>query len=339
MNFILRDENAIYYEIGYSCDNALLLSLGDEKFFFTDSRYKLEANEAISNAKIVITDNLYKEANSILKRENIKSIVYDPKDWTIYAFEILAKDLNIEFTQDIDFSHKRRVIKSPYELELIKKAVKRGEEAFSTLAKEIDKSGIGKSDFRLTYLAESILSNYGEFRLSFDPIIAINQNSAKPHATPSNLTLKRGDLLLVDAGLKYKRYCSDRTRTAFIEDGFNFELSQKFKSKKNQRIYDTVLKAHDTAISKLKTGMSSKQVDRLARDIIEKAGYGKYFIHSTGHGVGLDIHEMPYISPRTDTILEDGMVFTIEPGIYIPNEFGIRIEDMVALENGKATTL
>jgi len=82
--------------------------------------------------------------------------------------------------------------------------------------------------------------------------------------------------------------------------------------------------------------MSSKQVDRLPRDVIEKAGYGKYFVHSTGHGVGLDIHEMPYISPRTDTILEDGMVFTIEPGIYIPNEFGIRIEDIVALKNGKA---
>ncbi len=127
-------------------------------------------------------------------------------------------------------------------------------------------------------------------------------------------------MLLVDAGLKYKRYCSDRTRTSYVGDSFNFELSQRFKSKKIQKIYDTVLKAHDEAISKLRAGMSGRDVDRLARDVIDSAGYGKYFVHSTGHGVGLDIHEMPYISPRVDTILEDGMVFTIEPGIYIPDE-------------------
>jgi len=339
MNFILRDENAIFYEIGYSCDNALLLSLGSEKFFFTDGRYALEAKEAISNAKITITNSLYQEANKILKEHNIKELIFDPKDWTIFAFELLAKDLNINFIKDLDFSHKRRIKKSKKEIEYIKEAVKRGEIAFDRLAEAIREGGIGKSDFKLTYLTASILSNYGEYKLSFEPIVAINENSAKPHATPSGLELKKGDLLLVDAGLKYKRYCSDRTRTAYISDDFNFKLPQKFKSKKIQKIYDTVLKAHDTAISNLKSGMSSKDVDKLARDVIEKAGYGKYFVHSTGHGVGLDIHEMPYISPRTNTTLEDGMVFTIEPGIYIPNEFGIRIENMVALINGKATTL
>jgi Xaa-Pro aminopeptidase len=339
MNFVLIDENAIYYEIKYSCDNALLLSLGSEKFFFTDGRYELEAKEAISNANIIITNNLYKEANTLLRGLNIKSIIYDPKEWNIYAFEILTKDLDIDFIQDLYFSHKRRIKKSSEEIALLKEASRRGREAFDRFAKEINSRGFGDSDFRLTHLAETILSNYGEYSLSFDPIVAINQNSAKPHAKPSNLTLKSGDLLLFDAGLKYKRYCSDRTRTASVDIGFDFKIQQKFKSKRMQRVYDTVLMAHDKAISNIEAGMSSKDVDKLARDVIEKAGFGKYFVHSTGHGVGLDIHEMPYISQRTNTILEDGMVFTIEPGIYLPNEFGVRIEDMVAIINGKATTL
>jgi len=340
MNFILNSESAIYYELKYSCDNAILIVAGDDKFFFTDGRYKIEAKEAIGDsAKITITNNLYKEANKILKELNLKEIIFDPKEWSIFAFEKINSNLETKFTPEADFSHKRRIIKTKEEIELLREATKRGEEAFRKLAKKIRERGIGRDEFNLTYMAHSTLSEYGRYALSFEPIVAINQNSAKPHATPSNTTLKIGDLLLVDAGLKYKRYCSDRTRTAFVDEKLNFDLNQKFKSKKIQKVYDTVLKAHDVAISNLKSGMSSKSVDRLARDIIEKAGFGKYFVHSTGHGVGLDIHEMPYISPHTNTTLEDGMVFTIEPGIYIPNEFGIRIEDIVAIQNGKATIL
>jgi Xaa-Pro aminopeptidase len=151
--------------------------------------------------------------------------------------------------------------------------------------------------------------------------------------------LHRGDLLLVDAGLKYRRYCSDRTRTVYTEKGFTFDTDQNFKSKKTQKAYDTVLKAHDYAIEKARSGMKAKKIDALARNIISKAGFGDYFVHSTGHGVGLDIHEMPYISTRSNTSIEDGMVFTIEPGIYIPGEFGIRIEDMVAMVDGRAVIL
>jgi Xaa-Pro aminopeptidase len=118
-----------------------------------------------------------------------------------------------------------------------------------------------------------------------------------------------------------------------------FDTNQSFKSKKIQKAYDTVLKAHDNAIAKARSGMKAKTVDALTRDIVTKAGFGEYYVHSTGHGVGLDIHEMPYISAKSDTIIEDGMVYTIEPGIYIPGEFGIRIEDMVAMVDGKAVVL
>ncbi|HIP62053.1 MAG TPA: M24 family metallopeptidase, partial [Sulfurovum sp.] len=114
---------------------------------------------------------------------------------------------------------------------------------------------------------------------------------------------------------------------------------QNYKSKKIQKAYDAVLKAHDKAIKNACSGMRANKIDAIGRDIIDKAGFGKYFIHSTGHGVGLDIHEMPYVSSRSRTKIEDNMVYTIEPGIYIPNEFGIRIEDMVVMRDGRAEVL
>ena len=207
------------------------------------------------------------------------------------------------------------------------------------MAKEFRKNGFGEDEYTLTHMAKGILGDFGKYDLSFDPIVAINKNAAKPHATPTSTKLEKDDLLLVDAGLKYKRYCSDRTRTVQADKYFMFETHQSFKRKKIQKAYDTVLKAHDNAIAKARSGMKAKKVDALTRDIVSKAGFGEYYVHSTGHGVGLDIHEMPYISTKSDTIIEDGMVYTIEPGIYIPNEFGIRIEDMVAMVDGKAKVL
>jgi Xaa-Pro aminopeptidase len=153
------------------------------------------------------------------------------------------------------------------------------------------------------------------------------------------LKLKQDDLILVDAGIKYKRYCSDRTCTSIFNSSCDFTREQKFKSKKQQKIYDIVLKAQEKTINKAKVGMKASQVDKLARDVIEKSGYGKYFVHSTGHGVGLDIHEYPNISSRSDVVIEENMVFTVEPGIYLKQEFGVRIEDTVVMQNGKAIIL
>lgn len=191
----------------------------------------------------------------------------------------------------------------------------------------------------MKHKAKSILSYEGLYELSFDPIVALEANAAKPHAMPTDRLLKEGDLLLIDAGLKYQRYCSDRTRVVEVGADMDMALAQDFTRPKYQKAYDTVLQAHDTAIQGARAGMKAKEIDALARDIITKAGFGEYFVHGTGHGVGLDIHEMPYITQKFETLIEDGMVFTIEPGIYIPNEFGIRIEDMVVIKNGRADIL
>ncbi len=184
------------------------------------------------------------------------------------------------------------------------------------------------------------MSQAGKLDLSFDPIVAINKNAAKPHARPTKSILTKNDLLLVDAGVKYKRYCSDRTCTSVAEfENFNFKREQKFKNKKHQKIYDIVLKAQVNAINKARSGMKASEIDNLTRKVIEKAGYGKEFVHSTGHGVGLDIHEYPFINSKSDLIIEDNMVFTIEPGIYLNEKFGVRIEDTVVMKNGRAIIL
>jgi len=124
-----------------------------------------------------------------------------------------------------------------------------------------------------------------------------------------------------------------------VNKNLTFHRKQKFKTKLEKKIYDIVLKAQQTAISKARSGMKASKIDKLTRDVIEKSGYGKYFVHSTGHGVGLDIHEYPTINSRNDVIIENNMVFTIEPGIYLSEQFGVRIEDTVVMKNGRAEIL
>jgi Xaa-Pro aminopeptidase len=339
LNYILRDENAIYHACGYSNDNAIYLSLGSDSFLVTDGRYATEAKEGLSSTKVIIDNDLPNRAAKLINKYTPKRVSFDPKEWDYYSITRIQESTKIDWNKKPDFSHKKRIIKTPKEIEILAKAAKQGARAFREFAMMIDDEGIGKSEKELQFLAKSYMSKFGKYDLSFEPIVAINANAAKPHAHPTKAKLSSGDLLLFDAGLKYKRYCSDRTRTVRLRDGFVFNKKQNFKSKKIQRAYDAVLKAHDNAIDKAESGMRASKVDALTRDIIYKAGFGKYYIHSTGHGVGLDIHEMPYINSRSRVRIEDGMVYTIEPGIYIPGEFGIRIEDMVVMEEGRVRVL
>lgn len=333
-NYILKDENAIYYECGYSSDNAIYLRLGSEAFFLTDGRYTQEAKAQAKNCEVIESHNLLKSARQLLRKERIRTLAYDPKEWDVQSLEFLQKT-QTHFAPRKQLSWQKRIIKSPGEIELLRKAVELGAQAFESFAQQAQ---AGMDEYELNFLAKKALSHTGRYDLSFDPIVALDAEASKPHARPTEQRLEEGRLLLMDAGLKYKRYCSDRTRTARFGRGLEFSMEQRF-SPVVQKAYDTVRKAHDQAIEKARSGMKASEVDALARGVIEKAGFGEYFIHSTGHGVGLDIHEMPFISSRSDTIIEDGMVYTVEPGIYLPGEFGIRIEDMVVMQNGRAEVL
>jgi len=338
-NYILQDENSIYFECGYSCDNVIYLSLGSENFFITDARYEIEAKLFAKNCEVVITNDLVKATRTILKKTNIKKLHFDPNNFTLLKFQQLSLDLKVNFIQKPNFSKLKRLIKTDEEVELIAKAMRLGRDGFKRFSHYLQNDGIGKSEKFLFFKAKEFMSNCGELELSFDPIVAINQNSAKPHALPTNKVLDKDDLLLVDAGVKYQRYCSDRTCTSRVNKNINFKREQKFKTKLEQKVYDIVLKAQETAIAQARVGMKASQIDKFARDIIEKAGYGKEFVHSTGHGVGLDIHEYPNISSRSDIVIENNMVFTVEPGIYLNDKFGVRIEDTVVMKKGRAVIL
>ena len=339
-NYILKNENAIYYECGYSCDNVIFIKFNKESYFITDARYTVEAKSKIKNSQVVQSANLIEEARKILLESKIKKIVFDGNDFNLNTYNKLSHKLKIKFINQTGFSQLKRMIKSEDEIKLLKKAAKLGRAGFKRFASYLQENGLNQSEKILNFKAVEAMSNMGELQLSFNPIVAVNQNAAKPHARATDDVLLKNDLLLVDAGIKYSRYCSDRTCVSRANfKNLNFEREQKFKSKKQQKIYDIVLKAQLNAITKARTGMRASQIDNLTRSIIEKAGYGKYFVHSTGHGVGLDIHEYPFINSKSDIIIENNMVFTIEPGIYLENEFGVRIEDTVVMKNGRAVIL
>ncbi|NPA55466.1 MAG: aminopeptidase P family protein [Epsilonproteobacteria bacterium] len=324
-NFILNKENEIYYECGYSCDNAIYLQIGDEKYFITDGRYTLDALEN-AKAQVITTKTLLKTTREIILKKRVKTLIIDPLNWDYESFVSLHQVTHL--TKQANYSHKKRIIKTPNELDIIKKAVKLGADAFEEFKNEIK---IGDDEYELSYKFKEKLTNRGKRELSFEPIVAINQNSAKPHAVVSDNKLQKNDILLLDAGIKYKRYCSDRTRSIAINENLSMSKTQIFQNKEYQKIYDIVLQAQEKALNAIKVGMKISELDKIARDFITQAGYGKYFVHSLGHGVGLDIHELPYVNSTNDTIIQEGMVFTIEPGIYLPDKFGVRIEDMVCI--------
>lgn len=339
-NFILQNENAIYFECKFSCDNVIFLNFEKERFFITDARYTTEAKQYAKKCEVIESSDLIKTAKELINKNHIKKLIFDPNDFSYATYSNLTSKVKTQFISKPDFSKLKRIIKSNKEIELLKKAAILGREGFKQLAKFIKKDGYNQSEQFLYFKAFEKLSQSGKLELSFEPIVAINENAAKPHALPTTKRLKLHDLILVDAGIKYKRYCSDRTCTSVVNfENFSFKREQKFKNPKHQKIYDIVLKAQLNAISKARVGMKASQVDKFSREVIEKAGFGKYFVHSTGHGVGLDIHEFPNINSKNDLIIEENMVFTIEPGIYLPNEFGVRIEDTIVMKNGKAEIL
>ncbi len=333
MNYILNKENEIYYECGWSSDNALFLAIEGYKYVITDGRYTLDAKEN-ADAEVVEAKDLIKKAKELILKHKVKKLKIDPNNWSYKSYTQLQKVVTLQ--NEENFSFKKRMIKTPKELEIIKEAVKEGAKAFDEFAKVIEE---GIDEFELSFRFKEKLTKRGRRELSFEPIVAINENAAKPHAVVTEKKLKKGDLLLLDAGIKYQRYCSDRTRTIYVGNNISMSKNQKF-SREIQKVYDVVLKAQEEAIKAVKVGIKAKELDKIARNIIEKAGYGKYFVHSLGHGVGLDIHEWPFINSRNEIRLKEGMVFTIEPGIYIPGKFGIRIEDMIAINyNGEAEIL
>lgn len=219
-----------------------------------------------------------------------------------------------------------RILKEPEELAIITRAVEIADKAYVEVSSGLEP---GVTEREIAWRLEKSMREQGAESTSFDIIVAAGPNAALPHHRPTDQPIQRGEPIVIDMGARLQGYCSDLTRTTCLG-----RPDSQFR-----RIYDIVLAAQETAISAVQAGMTGHDADRLARAVIEKAGYGEQFGHGTGHGVGLAIHENPRVGPRATNELRDGMVFTIEPGIYLPGWGGVRIEDIVVLEKGKACDL
>jgi len=239
---------------------------------------------------------------------------------------IKTNQVNLELIPTTGIVEQLRSIKEPEELGFITKAV---ELADAAVEQARDVIRVGMTEKQAAWEIEKSLRQGGSEGIAFEIIVASGPNSALPHARPTEKAICSGEPLLIDMGAKVGGYCSDLSRTLFLGQA----------NKTFQEIYHIVLNAQAAAIEGIKSEMPASQADRLARSIIEQAGHGDAFGHGLGHGVGLAIHESPMLNPSSSDSLADGMVFTIEPGIYLAGQGGVRIEDMVVLENGRARVL
>lgn len=287
-----------------------------ESIFVTDFRYREQAKKEVRGWDIVIDKRGWTSAvMRIGKQLGITRLgVEDTLE--IGSYEAIRKGFRGSKLMK-SLIEKLRMVKDREELAAIMKAVEIAEAAFIRIKPRI-KMGTGEKTIALRL--EEALRRVGSEGLPFDIIVASGENSAMPHAKPTSRRLKPGDLVIVDWGARVGGYCSDITRT--------FLLKGKGLSKK-KNIYDVVLGANRRAAGDAKAGMKAASIDKAARNVIKKAGYGEYFGHATGHGVGLDVHERPSISSRGRDTMREGMVFTVEPGVYVPGLGGVRIEDMV----------
>ncbi len=329
---LISNNYNIKYISGYSADYCFLLVTQKNKYFFTDGRFIIEANRDLAKDwnVVEITPTTAEEIikNFIIKND-IKKIGFD-SDLSHYDYvfvtEKLLNGLDIlDITKDIN---SLRAVKNDYEIECIVKAQRIAEKSLEQVKQTI-KEGI--SELELCAKLEYFMKINGSLKPAFDTIVAFGENSAIAHAKPSSRKLKVGDVILIDFGATFNGYCSDMTRT-FVFGKYSEEI---------EKLYNIVLGANEIAIDCIRSGIPPREADRVARNYLDLHRMESYFNHSLGHGVGLEIHEYPTLSSRilTDDRLKDGMVITIEPGIYIEGLCGIRIEDMIVVKGANAINL
>lgn len=322
---ITSPENRRYFTSFNSSDGFLVITV-DEATFFTDSRYIEAAQNQVTVCKSVLLRRVSETIVPYLKEKNIENIYLETERLTVAELNSLKKAFDfckVEAKEEVDeIINKARAVKTDYEVDCIKKAQKIAEDAFSHILTFI-KEGVTEKEIALE-LDFYMLKNGAE-AVSFETIAVSGKNSSMPHGVPTDKKIENGDFITMDFGAVYNGYHSDMTRTVIVGK----------PTEKQKEVYETVLKAQKSALEVLKNGVTGFDADKVARDIIENAGYKENFGHGTGHGVGIEIHESPNLSPYSKAILETGNVVTVEPGIYIPDEFGVRIEDMALItENG-----
>ena len=297
----------------------LLLITRKENIYLTDSRYIEEVNSILTiDSEIVVHQfkdfSQYDYENFFVFCENVGF----EEDYVTYSQykEFIQKYKINNFQETEKIIEKQRMIKDDEEIAYLKKACEITDKCFEHLLNFIK---IGKTEKEIAFEIEKFFKINGAEGNAFEPIVASGKNSSKPHAVPTDKKINAGEPITIDMGCTYKGYCSDMTRTIFVD-----HVPEDIKA-----IYDLVLKNQIQTLKELKEGVNIKLISKMVENDFRLHGYD--LVHALGHGVGLDIHEVPVISTKNDSILKDKMVITDEPGIYIPEKFGVRIEDTVLI--------
>ena len=312
---------------GFTGSNAALAVTAKRAVLFTDGRYTTQAREQTHGARVVIAkQSALREACALLG-EVAEHAAFDPEHTTVSDLETMRSAVSGKKRRGFfvplpgPLVSRLRVVKDAGELASIQKAAKLGCTLFEELLPRIES---GMTEIALAAQLEFLARGMGAEGMSFETIVASGKRSALPHGQASLARLPRKGFVTLDFGVILNGYCSDMTRTVHLGGARPEERAA----------YDAVLQAQESALAAVRPGVSCGEVDEAARSVLRKAGMAKYFTHSTGHGVGLEIHEQPRIAAAQEFRLEPGMVITIEPGIYLPGKFGIRIEDMAVVTPG-----
>ena len=290
-------------------------------YFFTDSRYELIAKECVPKEFniVKVTKNFTDEICACLKSMDIAQVGLEAYELSYLRVEALKKLLELEVKTLDNVILKCREIKTAEEIEYISKAAAIADEAFSRTLEYLQ---VGMSEREIAAFLEYQMKLLGSENPSFDTIVASGYRSSMPHGVASDKKVQRGELITFDFGATYHGYASDMTRTLFLGRDIPAEM---------ERVYMAVLRAQELALTKIEVGMKMCDIDSIARESLKAEGLGENFTHGLGHALGLEIHEPPYVNSASESMVEEGMVFTIEPGAYLENQFGVRIEDDVAI--------
>jgi Xaa-Pro aminopeptidase len=318
--FLYSKENRRYIS-GFTGTTGYVVVTAKKAYFITDFRYKDQAQEQCNGFEVVIhgSSTLMDEIKNALQSNNVKRLGIEDNFMTVAMYETLRNKLEgIEIAPLKDMLEVIRMIKDADEVANIQKAADIADKAFNHVLGFI-KPGVTEKEVALEL--EFAMKKNGATDLSFESIVASGVRSSLPHGVFTDKVINNGEFLTLDFGCVYNGYCSDMTRTVFVGKA----------DEKQKKIYNIVLEAQEKALKQFKPGLTGKDVDKVARDIIAAAGYGENFGHGLGHGVGLAVHEEPRISPLGDRTLEPGMIVTDEPGIYISEYGGVRIEDLLLI--------
>lgn len=313
--FLVTNMHNIRYLAKFTGSTGLVLITQEKAYFITDFRYTEQAATEAKDFEIVKNEGLiYKEVARIVEEDGIKNLAFEETDVSYSLYKQLTELISAELQPLSGLVEKIREVKSEDEIETIQKAVEITEKAYDYILGFV-KAGV--TEIELANKLDFYMRKLGASGVSFDTIVASGVRSAMPHGVASNKVIEQGDMVTIDFGCVYNGYVSDMTRTFAVGD----------PGVKLKEIYEIVYQANKKVTEAAKAGVTGAELDKVARDYITQHGYGDQFGHSTGHGIGLEVHEGPAISSKNDEPLVVNNVITNEPGIYLPGLGGVRIED------------